>query len=184
MRLLIAIGVFLGLAVGLAKAESFEIWPGSGLNNEFETHQECEQHAYSRALFNFQLWNEYQRVVNILNGILDVNPETGSCGGWGGGALYKPESESTGQIVFLLPRSYCDGTRSLISNVRVISKATGQEVASTRLRHCGQHNGNRLHMNVLAKAEDLRAVSPLQVLYDFNGVTECREVPDSTQRYD
>lgn len=169
----------------ISEIGSFDIYFNSGLKNEFVSHRQCEQHARERALYNYQLFLEYQRVVGILNEILDNDPDAGNCGGWGGGALWKPIRDGGGNPVFLLPASYCDGSGgSLISNVRIVSKATGESVTSTAFRHCNRRNGGRLHWDVNTLASKLAENGPIRVLYDFNGVEECREVPDANQRYD
>lgn len=172
------------------EANSFKVWPedpNNPLTNRFRTHREAEKHYDSCSLFSYQLWLEYGRVVGLLNTCLDSNPNFGECGSFvdgPNGAVYKPESETTGKIVFLLPASYCDGKTSLISNVKILSKATGQEVATSQLRHCGVANQGRLHWNINATAEQLAQHGAILVVYSFNGGQECREIPNPLVRYD
>lgn len=200
MKILAFIGsviIWTGAAYGqdsISQPGSFEIWPGSGLKNSFSSHRETEQHYSSCRQYTDQITAyaasqvlEVQRLAAIINDLIDDNPTVGSCGSFvdgQGGAVYKPESETTGKIVFLLPASYCDGTRSLISEVKILSKATGQEVATSQLRHCGTANQNRLHWNINATAEQLTRHGAILVVYKFNGVEECREIPNPLVRYD
>lgn len=101
--------------------------------------------------------------------------------GWSGGALWKPDSESNGNAVVLLPAYYCNGTETLVSSFKVLDKY-GRPATTTSLRHCGQHNGGRAHYNVNARASNLP--KPVFVVYDFMGETECRKVPNPEQRYE
>ncbi len=97
----------------------------------------------------------------------------------GGGALWKPLSERTGTVVILMPAEYRNASFELVN-------ARGDVVDSALIRDCCEHNGGREHIYLTRNAGDLAgAGTPLTARFEFSdGFTDCREVPDPTQRYD
>lgn len=172
----------------ISEVGSFDIYFDSGLKNEFVSHRQCEQHARERALFNYQLFLEYQRILGILNEIIDQDPDAGTCGNFNDGRegfLYKPIRDGGGTPVILLPRDgYCDGSESLISNQRIVSKATGEVVSSVRFRHCNRANAGRNHQDVAKLAPEIAEAGPVKFVFEKGGVEECYLIPDATKRYD
>lgn len=160
----------------------FEIYPNSNVCSKFLTHEEAEVNYFASSLTNFQYWN-------LLIEVQNQNKDTTSCNdlGWGGEtdnqARWKPDSETTGRLVVLLPNQHCSnqfGAQGafgstffpLISNMRIEDKF-GNVMDRGRLRHCGQHNNGRLHWD-FAGTEGLP--SPVFVRYEFQGAERCRKV--------
>jgi hypothetical protein len=169
----------------------FEVWQdGSGVRNKFPTHKLAEEH-YEAAAFGNQI------CAGLLAGCQNVPPPPPKpivpipvdCNdlGWGGAsnnqARWKPDSETTGQLVVLLPNNHCSNIfdaqgafgqtfRPLISNMR-IEDASGNVIDRGRLRHCGQHNNGRLHWN-FGSVKNMP--SPVSLKYDFEGKERCRQV--------
>lgn len=173
------------LRVSFAHAQPFEVWPGSGIPSRFGSHQVCEQHFFHCELHNYQLGHRLGFVQADLEQCLAGEPPVGNCGGWGdGGSLWKPDSESRpGFPVFLLASDYCQDGLSLVSDVRILSKTTGTQVAGARFRTCSK-NGNRNHQDVTVRTSELARLGPLLVIYRFMGQTECREVVAADVRQD
>jgi len=120
---------------------------------------------------------------NVLSEITSTTAlgctQTSTFSDGGGGALWKPVSESTGTVVVLMPSSYQS------ASVQVLD-ANGNEVASVIRTGCCDHNGNRMHWWWSRSAASLAGESlPLTVKFDLgNGTVDCRTVPDPRQRYD
>ena len=97
----------------------------------------------------------------------------------GGGALWKPVSESTGNPVILLPASYWTSTQSI-----EVFGADGQFIVNGTFRTCCP-NDNRAHFDIPRRASQLAANDPIIVRFNLkNGTKECRVVEDATQRND
>ncbi len=95
------------------------------------------------------------------------------------GALWKPHSEATGTAVVLMPAQYQEAEIDVLNS-------RNEVVAGPIMRNCCSHNGGREHAWLDKTAESLAAAGPpLTVRFMFpNGFTDCRVVPDPTQRYD
>lgn len=93
-----------------------------------------------------------------------------------GGALWKPVSDSTGRVAFLLPHEYGSA-----SNIKVYSD-NGGVVATARFRSFG--NPDRAQFDVSKTAAELAKVQPILVSLDINGRTECYVVLEPLERMD
>lgn len=95
------------------------------------------------------------------------------------GALWKPHSEKTGTPAILMPPEYRNAELEVF-NVH------GEVVDGPIIRNCCEHNGGREHAWLSRSAESLAGAGiPLTVRYRFpDGFTDCRTVPNPTQRYD
>lgn len=103
-----------------------------------------------------------------------------------GGAVWKPESEGVPNHapVMLLPDSpYCSLYRSGGLRVTVLG-SSGSEVSGFQRTHCSGVNGGRPHLYLSKTGHQLQPFSPLTIKVEYEGVTECRSVPDPTRRYD
>ncbi len=97
----------------------------------------------------------------------------------GGGRLWKPESDNTGNPVILMPRSYW--TR--VTGIEVLNR-DGVKILSGRNRVCCP-NGNRAHYDIPERAHVLDAQAPITIKFLFNdGSNECLAVPTPSRRYD
>lgn len=146
------------------------IWGAGEICFKFPDFRTAAIHWWHASRHLFQL----KAYLSFLTGL----PTEKACDslGWGGAsnnqARWKPASESTGTLVVLLPNNHCDGTRALISDMR-IEDEFGNVLDRGRLRHCGQHNNGRLHWN-FGSVKDFPA--PVFVRYDFEGAERCRRV--------
>jgi hypothetical protein len=95
------------------------------------------------------------------------------------GALWKPHSEGTGTVVILMAAEYQQANVEVFNNVNEV-------VDGPLIRSCCEHNAGREHVYLTRTAESLAgAGTPLTVRFQFpDGFTDCRTVPDPTQRYD
>jgi len=97
----------------------------------------------------------------------------------GGGDLWKPISESTGNPVILLPAEYWTNTESL-----QVFGADGSFLVDGTFRTCCP-NDNRAHFDVPRRASDLAQNRPITVRFNLrDGTKECREVEDPRDRND
>ena len=97
----------------------------------------------------------------------------------GGGALWKPVSESTGRPVFLLPGAYY----SRMKSINIVAR-NGSSVASAKKRPY-LANGNRAHFDVTKTASALNAYKPLTVKLQLtDNSVECRTIAEPSRRYD
>lgn len=130
--------------------------------------------------------------LDFINGLLleclspAPTPEPAVCtkqASWSGGALWKPTSENTGNPVILLPKSGCGN----ITRVELL-RPDGEKIANAKtridgkIRECGP-NGGRPHYDTTAKASSYPANLIVRTVFD-SGSTECRTVPNPSQRYD
>ncbi len=97
----------------------------------------------------------------------------------GGNNLWKPQSESTGTVVILMPGSFRNADFQILN-------ANGDQAASILRRSCCNHNAGRDHVYLSRNASSLAGEAlPLTVRYDFgNGRVECLEVDSPTSRLD
>ena len=96
-----------------------------------------------------------------------------------GNALWKPVSEGVpnGAPAMLLPRSYEGSSISILS-------ASGQQISGIQRTRCCP-NGNRSHFWAEKTASFLASFKPITVKINRpDGATECRVVPEPTQRVD
>ncbi len=94
------------------------------------------------------------------------------------GSLWKPISEGfRGNVVILMPSSYQSATITILGS-------DGQPVSSVGRTKCCDSNGGRMHWWLNDRATTLASSAPLTVKFERNGITECRSVPNPTQRYD
>ncbi len=102
----------------------------------------------------------------------------------GGGAVWKPESESTGNTVILLPSNpYCGLYLNDQLTLTVLG-SDGSVVAGINSSHCNGANDNRPHYFLNKGPGQLDDHAPITVKIEYNGTTECRVVPDPHTRYD
>jgi hypothetical protein len=169
---------------------------------EFAQNVSCENTIWSNGQVCFRFsdfktaaihyWHarEHLRQLEIELERIKGVPSTKSCNdlGWGGDPnnqpRWKPSSETTGQVVFMLPNFYCSSEfgaqgafgitfKPLATNIRVEDEF-GNVLNRGRLRHCGERNNGRLHWD-FARASSFQT-APLFVRYEFNGSEECRKV--------
>jgi hypothetical protein len=96
-----------------------------------------------------------------------------------GNALWKPDSDNTGQPVFLLPSEYWFET----TDVKVFGR-DGQYLLDANRRTCCP-NGGRAHWDVRRSGHQLQAFAPIQIRLTLsNGTTECRTVNNPANRED
>jgi len=97
----------------------------------------------------------------------------------GGGALWKPVSESTGRPVILLAAEYWTATDS----IQVFGNS-GDVLANGTFRSCCP-NDNRAHFDIPETANDLARDRPIVVRFNLkSGRKECRVVEDPRDRND
>ena len=97
----------------------------------------------------------------------------------GGGALWKPVSESTGEPVILLDAEYWTATDS----IQVFGNS-GRLLANGSFRTCCP-NDNRAHFDISESANELAVDKPIVVRFNLkNGREECRVVEDPRDRND
>ncbi|MCB0343793.1 MAG: VCBS repeat-containing protein [Bdellovibrionales bacterium] len=102
----------------------------------------------------------------------------------GGGAVWKPESDSTGNTVILLPSNpYC-GLHNSQQLTLTILGSSGDVVASVASSHCNGANDNRPHFFLNKNPNQMDDFAPITVKVEYNGTTECRVVPNPHVRYD
>jgi hypothetical protein len=94
----------------------------------------------------------------------------------GNGDLWKPVSESNGNVVILLPGSYSSATVDVLDrNGNVISNPA-------RSRCCP--NGGRMHWWMNRSASFMSQHAPVTARVRRGDITECRVVPDPRRRYE
>lgn len=143
---------------------SWEIYPESQLYNQFSTHREAEQHYYHCELNNFQLNQELGKYIGPV-GDCQVSES------WGGGDLWKPVSDNTGNPVVLTAADTRNARCEII---------TPTETLPCRFRTIA--NGNRAHWDVFRRCGNLD--SPLIFRLEIDGVGHCWEVGDPCQRHE
>lgn len=101
----------------------------------------------------------------------------------GGNRLWKPKSDNTGLPVFLLPSRYFGLLpNDSVDRVKVYSAETGEEITgrdSFRQTEDGA-NGDRYHHDVKIGGSEALVIQ----LERSDGVLECLNVPNASQRYD
>lgn len=97
----------------------------------------------------------------------------------GGGDLWKPVSESTGDPVILLPAEYWETTESID-----VFGSQGEFIVNGTRRTCCP-NDNRAHFDVPVSANELAPSRPITVRFNLrDGTRECRIVQDPRDRND
>ena len=152
------------------------VWGAGEFCNMFPT--------YEAAAIDHWHCNEYLRQLkDLYEKETIVFEKECSDKGWSNGNIWKPKSDTRkGEGVVLLEKRYCDGKGGpAISNFR-IEDALGAKVADSYFNICNSSNGGRLHERF--KPDGASLSGPVFVRYDFNGVEECRKVPDPSKRED
>lgn len=182
MKTLIAyIALCAGMLLFACHAKAQEVYPG--VPYSFALHQLCEEHYYHAKLSVFQAYQELGYVQDALDECIGKVPELPGCepASFGGGNVWKPESENNGRVVVVLKSSYCDGQKSKITSFKVLD-SQGNEAATAKLRHCGVANGGRAHYDLSKAASDLPNNLTLQV--ETASGCDLFSVPVATNRYD
>jgi hypothetical protein len=151
-----------------------EALPHIGVCFVFASQAEAESNYSFGVTTYYQYWDLLQKLIV---------PVEKACNdkGWKNGNVWKPTSDVANNGVVILERRYCDGKgNALISNFRV-EDALGGEVVGTRFKQCDKANQGRLHQIINKKGSAL-GVGPVFVRYEFNGVEECRKVPNPANR--
>lgn len=175
MKTLIAyLALCAGMLLFAVHASADEFYPGFPFM--FGSQTECEQHYYHCELNNYQI----NQALGMCAEAMPPLPECDQAK-FGNGQVWKPVSESTGRVVVVLSKSYCDGTTSRITSFEVLD-SQGNEAASAKLRYCGQANGGRAHYDLSKKASDLP--DNLTLVVETGSSCDLFSVPNPESRYD
>lgn len=158
---------------------AFEIYPNTNIFSQWSSDKVacglCEENFYHCALENGILKAE----VIKLNNIIANGPKPCNNLGWGGGNVFKTQSDTRQGGVIVLDSKYCNGSGgALISNLRM-EDYNGKGVGNTSFRMCNGDNGGRYHLDFQPAGRFYKG--PLFVRYNFQGVEECRMVLDPSQ---